>query len=66
MVKLANKKGYRLIGSNEYGFNTIYVRRGLAEDFLPEVSVDTVLAHPRNAERALLFKPIKDWQYIEV
>ena len=66
MVKLANKKGYRLIGSNDYGFNTIYVRRGLGEDFLPEVAVETVLAHPRNLERAALFNPIKDWEYIEV
>jgi hypothetical protein len=66
MAKLANKKGYRLIGSNEYGFNTIYVRRGLGEDFLPEVAVETVLAHPRNSEREMLFNPIKDWEYTEV
>ena len=66
MAKLANKKGYRLVGSNDYGFNTIYVRRGLGENVLPEVSVETVLAHPRNSERAALFNPIKDWDYIEV
>jgi len=66
MAKLANKKGYRLIGSNDYGFNTIYVRRGLSEHVLPEVPVETVLAHPRNSERAARFEPIKDWEYIEV
>lgn len=66
MVKLANKKGYRLIGSNDYGFNTIYVRRGLGEALLPEVPVETVLTHPRNAQRAALFTPIKDWEYIDV
>jgi hypothetical protein len=66
MMKLANKKGYRLVGSNDYGFNTIYVRKGLAENVLPEVSVDIVLTHPRNLERATLFDPIKDWEYIEV
>jgi hypothetical protein len=66
MVKLANKKGYRLVGSNEYGFNTIYVHRGLAEEILPEVPVEKVLAHPRNSERLALFEHIKDWQYIEV
>ena len=66
MAKLANKKGYRLVGSNDYGFNTIYVRRGLAEEVLPEVSVASILAHPRNAERAVLFEPIKDWDYVEV
>jgi hypothetical protein len=66
MMKLANKKGYRLVGSNDYGFNTIYIRRGLAEDTIPEVSIETILTHPRNRERAALFEPIKDWEYIEV
>jgi hypothetical protein len=66
MMKLANKKGYRLVGSNDYGFNTIYIRRGLAEEVLPEVPVESVLAHPRNSERARLFEPIKDWEYIEI
>lgn len=66
MVKLANKKGYRLVGSNDYGFNTIYVRNGLIEEILAEVSVETILSHPRNAEKAALFDPIKDWDYIEV
>lgn len=66
MAKLANKKGYRLIGANDYGFNTIYARKGLAEDLLPEVSIDAILTHPRNAERAALFEPIKDWEYLDV
>lgn len=66
MVKLAAQKGYRLIGSNDYGFNTIYVRNELAVDALPEVTAESVLAHPRNAERAKLFEPIADWEYVEV
>jgi hypothetical protein len=28
MQKLARRKGYRLVGANRYGFNTIYVREG--------------------------------------
>lgn len=66
MVKLANQKGYRLVGANDYGFNTIYVRRGLAEDLLPEVDVEQVLSHPRNAERQARFEAIRDWEYLEV
>lgn len=66
MMKLANKKGYRLVGANHYGFNTIYVKRELGEDILPEVSVESILSHPRNKERAKLFEPIKDWEYVEV
>jgi hypothetical protein len=66
MAKLANKKGYRLVGSIDYGFNTIYIRRGLVEDVLPEVSPETVLAHPRAKVRAKLFDSIRDWEYVEV
>lgn len=66
MTKLAKKKGYRMVGAINYGFNTIYVRSGLGEDLLPEVSPEEVLAHPRNVERAYLFEPIKNWDYVEV
>ena len=66
MAKLAIRKGYRLVGANQYGFNTIYVRRGMAEDLLPEVSVESILSHPRNRERQARFEPIKDWEYLEV
>ena len=66
MVKLARRKGYRLVGANNYGFNTIYVRNGLGEDVVPEVRVESVLRHPRNAERAKLFEDIKDWDYVQV
>lgn len=66
MAKLARSKGYRLVGSSAYGFNTIYVRDGIGEAVLPEVTVESVLAHPRNAERFKRFEAIKDWEYIRV
>ena len=66
MEKLARKKGYRLVGANHYGFNTIYVKNGIGEDFLPAVSVESILAHPRNRERYKLFDAIKDWEYEHV
>jgi hypothetical protein len=65
MEKLARRKGYRLVGANSYGFNTIYIREGLGP-MLPSVSVERILSHPRNKERALLFDPIKDWEYEKV
>jgi hypothetical protein len=64
MEKLARRKGYRLVGGNRYGFNAIYVRDGLAPT-LPSVSVDSILSHPRNMQRAVLFEPIKDWEYVQ-
>lgn len=66
MEKLARKKGYRLVGAINYGFNTIYVKNGIGEDILPAVSVESILKHPRNKERQKLFEPIKDWEYDNV
>jgi hypothetical protein len=65
MTKLARKKGYRLVGANELGFNFIFVKNGLAEHELPEVSVESVLTHPSVAEGYKKFEPIKDWEYIK-
>src|SRR5215831_13625637 len=50
MEKLARRKSYRLVGANRYGFNTIYVRDGVAP-MIPSVSVESILSHPRNNER---------------
>ena len=66
MEKLARKKGYRLVGANDYGFNTIYIKNGIGENILPAVSVESILQHPRNQERLKLFEAIKDWDYIHV
>jgi len=64
MAKLANRKGYRLVGSNLYGFNTIYLRNDITPEIIPGVSVEHILRHPRNAERFKLFDAVKDLPYI--
>ena len=65
MNKLAIKKGYRLVGANELGFNFIFVKNGLADIELPEVFVESVLNHPSVKEGYKTFEPIKDWDYLE-
>ena len=65
MNELAIKKGYRLVGANELGFNFIFVKNGLADIELPEVSVESVLNHPSVKEGYKTFEPIKDWDYLE-
>jgi hypothetical protein len=65
MNKLANKKGYRLVGANELGFNFIFVKNGLADNLLPEVTVESVLNHPSVLDGYKKFIPIKDWEYLE-
>ncbi len=64
MVNLAKKKGYRLVGANDLGFNFIFVKNGLGEVHLPEVSVESVLMHPSVKESWVRFEPIKDWVFL--
>ncbi len=63
MTSLAKRKGYRLVGSNELGFNFIFVRNGCADQYIPEVSVESVLRHPSVLEGCKDFEEIKDWEY---
>ena len=65
MTRLAHRKGYRLAGANELGFNFIFVKKGLAEKELPGVSVESVLTHPSVKEGTRKFEPIRDWEYLE-
>ncbi|WP_156027087.1 hypothetical protein [Sporocytophaga myxococcoides] len=65
MTNLAKRKGYRLVGANELGFNFIFVKNGIADESIPEVSVESVLSHPSVAECYKDFEPIKDWKYLE-
>jgi hypothetical protein len=64
MQKLAARKGYRLIGANDMGFNFIFIKNGLADNLLPEVSVESLLNHPSVKEGYKKFEPIKDWEYL--
>lgn len=65
MVKLGKKKGYRLVGANELGFNFIFVRNGLVEKELPEVAVESVLEHPSVSAGHKNFEAIRDWNYVD-
>lgn len=51
MTKLAERLGYRLVAGNAYGFNCFYLRNDLGQGVVPELSLDHLLRHPRNAER---------------
>ncbi len=64
MVKLAGRKGYRLVGANHYGYNTFYVRNDVGRDLLPEVPPAAVLRHPGHAEWVKRFDPIKDMPFV--
>jgi hypothetical protein len=65
MNHLAKRKGYRLVGANNYGHNTIYILNGICEDLLPEVSVESILQHPSAIESFKLFEEVKNFEYLQ-
>ena len=58
--KLAEKKGYRLVGGNTNGINNIYIRNDVCKNLIPEIPVEQVLNHPSIAEAMKLFDKVKD------
>ena len=64
MKALAERLGYRLVACNRFGFNTIYVRADEGVGLLPDITVDDVLRHPRNAERMRRFEAVRSFPYV--
>jgi hypothetical protein len=66
MTKLLNKKGYRLIGSHRYGFNAIFLPAGVATDYFPEVSVESVHDNSYTRLRQKVWEELKHLPWVEV
>ena len=66
-VKLARKKGYRLVGVQRLGFNAVFVADGVGEELLPEVDLGSCVDRPfvAWAQRELLPK-VADLEWVEV
>jgi hypothetical protein len=45
-VKLAQKKGYRLVGCQRYGFNAVFLRNDVGLDVFPEIAASECFHHP--------------------
>lgn len=65
--KLAEKRGFRLVGTNQYNFAAFYIKNPLGLKEIPEVSIETCFTHPKAIwgmrER---FPVIKDLPWQEV
>ena len=48
MTRLAERLGYRLVGGNRLGFNTIYVRDGLGDARIPTIGVEDLFRYDRS------------------
>ncbi len=66
-VKLARRKGYRLVGVNRYGFNAFFVRNGLGDDLIPAIEPRECFGHPKVVQGMReRFPAVKDLPWQEV
>jgi hypothetical protein len=66
-VKLAREKGYRLVGSQRWGYNAFLVRNELGQDLLPEVPAAACFRHPFTKWAIETFRPkIEQLPWVEV
>jgi hypothetical protein len=66
-VKLAKEKGYRLVGCNRYGFNAFFVKNGVGDELLPEVTPEECLHHPQVQQGLRNRLPgVQDQAWVEV
>lgn len=67
MQKLCKEKGYRLIGGHRYGFNAIFMRNDVGQDYFPEVSVESVVDNGYSAHaRTVRWDKVKNFPWVEV
>lgn len=66
-VKLARRKGYRLVGVQRLGFNAVFVANGLGEEWLPEVPIEGCVDLPFvRWGREHLLPRVQDMDWVEV
>jgi hypothetical protein len=66
-VKLGRRKGYRLVGTNRYGYNAFFIRNGLGDNVLPEIDVKECFTHPKVIQGMReRFPTVKDLPWVEV
>jgi len=46
-AKLAKKRGYRLVGCNQYGYNAFFIRNPLGASQIPEIRMEECFTHPK-------------------
>ncbi len=66
-VKLARKKGYRLVGVNSMGYNAFFIRDDIGHNLFPEVKAEDCFTHPvcnwANIEAQKIFKNL-EWEEV--
>lgn len=66
-IKIFNKKGYRLVGTNAFATNAFFVRNDIAHPNLPEIDPESCFNHPRAVfGTTVRYEKIKNKVWIEV
>lgn len=66
-VKLAKEKGYRLVGINRLGYNAFFVKNGIGDEVLPEISVNSCFNHSKvKWGIEARYPEVKDLPWVEV
>jgi len=67
MTALGQEKGYRLVGTNRYGFNAFFVLKDIGADLLPTVTPAECLQDPFTLEaRTLRWPKIEHMKWTRV
>ncbi len=66
LTKLADKKGYRLVGTNRFGFNAFFIRNDIAMEILPAVTVESCRTHPTRRNDETIFQRISHLFFVEI
>ena len=68
LTKLARTKGLRLVGTQRWGFNAFFVREGVGEDLLPEISPEECFDTPvmRMVWRPALLEQLAGQEWVPV
>ncbi len=67
MTKLADEKGYRLIGTHRFGFNAFFILKEIAPDVLPGVEPAECLQDPYTLEgQATRWPKVRDLRWVRV
>jgi hypothetical protein len=65
--KLADLKGYRLIGAHKFGFNVLFLRNDIEEKLFPEVTIDKVHSNSyTKSVQSLRWPKVQSENWIEI
>ena len=66
-MNLGRSKGYRLVGTHRFGFNVFFVKNGVVDDLLPEISPEQCANDPyTKLAQSTRWPKVKDKDWVKV